>query len=513
MLHFLTGDLQSQDPQALSYQEISNLSTVIPALSYTFLQALSTPQFLPALSDLGSARLTPAQARVFVQKILNSGKISDEMLSHMGSLVLGLSPMFLRQLSANQLTELLPALTNHSRSLSYAQTLAAMKTLWGSWNVTLHEWRPLLHSLPLIYLRPRAQELVSDPKSLLDVRWNQQQALLLFHVATQTMEAGVRSSANSAIGQDCDLLQSILQDKIQNMTQYYDIINSLPRQLMLCALDQITSPPPTLLKRLTPRNLAEIHPTVVSLLPQTSCRIVLNALRSEPRFVAELPQQRRFALLDALVQCLNSGGTMSTTEKLVNLGLLTPFLQGATYQVLSQNIIRQSVEQVTSYCYPQETRLLLAQLLQAPQAFRSPTLWTSSSLERLDRLVPLLPVSTLQSLSTTAISSQWVIQILSEEHRWRKSPLGDACTRAEDATESQDSMQRRRTLLKKSSLNSASGPECNILRDSIVSAWGVELLLAMAPTDFMDCLEVIGQDPVIPTSELTLLLARVLQVL
>ncbi|XP_072258634.1 stereocilin-like [Pyxicephalus adspersus] len=522
MLDFLTADLHWQDPQTLSPQTISNLSTVIPALSYTFLQALTPEQFLPALADIGSARLTPVQARVLVEKILNIGNISDEMLPNIGSLVLGFSPMFLQELSAKQLIKLLPALTNHSSSLSYAQTLAVIRTLWTSWNVThrLQELGPLLNSLPLIHLCTRSNEILSNLNNWGDVKWNQQQALFLFRKVTQTIQVGVRSSMNTVIGNTCDLLKKILQDDIQIMTQLYGIINSLPRQLIRCALDEINTLPLilSLLNHLSSRNLLEIHPGMVSLLPLKSCRSLMKTLKSEAQFVSELPQQRRFAILDALLQCLSSARTMSTTEKFVALGILTPFLRGSSYQLLSYAIMRQSVERVTGYCYPQETRLLLGQLLQSAKGFRSSTLWTSSLLERLDRLVPLLPISTLQSLNTEALSSIWAMQILSEERKWRETPLGVACRQSESAAESLDSMQRQRTLLKRSSLirlqlkTSVSAPECSMLHDSIVSAWGVHLILGMTPTDFMDCLEIIGQDPDIPTSELGLLLSRVLEI-
>ncbi|XP_075715605.1 uncharacterized protein LOC142750488 [Rhinoderma darwinii] len=379
MLEFLFGDLQFQDIRNFSLESVPKLSVVIRSLGYNFLQGLRSEQLLPVLSDVASVTLTSAQARELVQKVLKPGNVSDEVLSHLGSLVLGISPTILQTLSANQLVKLLPGLTSNADMLSSAQIMAVFRTMWASGNVSLKlmELGPLLPSLPLIMLRTRSKEVLSSLSNLrpmAGVKWSQQQALLLIREATQMsrISDGVRSSANSVTGTNCDSLRSLLQDNtIQAIEKFRDVINSLPQHVVRSALDKVIPLPPslTLLKSLSSQMIAEIQTSAVSLLPAKSCRHVLNILKSEAQSVAALPQQRRFVLLDALISCLNSAGTTSTQAQFIVLGVLTPFVRGSAFLTLSQGMMLQNVERVTNYCYPQETQLPLSQLLQETQGF------------------------------------------------------------------------------------------------------------------------------------------------
>ncbi|XP_069622562.1 stereocilin-like [Ranitomeya imitator] len=372
-------------------------------------------------------------------------------------------------------------------------------------------------------LRTRSKEVLSNlsnVSAMAGVRWNEQQALLLIREVTQGMRMsdGVRSTVTPSY---CDSLRSLLQVNLtQAMEQFHDIINALPQHVIRCALDKVIALPPsiTLLKSLSSQMIAEIQPSTVSLLPANSCRYVLQMLKSEAQSAAALPQQRRFGLLDALISCLNSAGTIDPRAQFIILGSLAPFLKGSAYLTLSQGMMLKNVERVTNYFYPQETWLPLSQLLQESQSFGSPTLWTPLLLERLDRLVPLLPLNSLQSLNMAALSSRWLFRMLSEERLWRKSELGTACTKAETVDQRAENMQKQRTLLQRLFLarsmsnSSVLVPECANLRGSIVSAWGVEVLLTMTPVNFIDCLEQIGQNPDIPNSELAPLLTRVLKI-
>ncbi|XP_075714510.1 stereocilin-like isoform X5 [Rhinoderma darwinii] len=529
MLEFLFGDLQFQDIRNFSLESVPKLSVVIRSLGYNFLQGLRPEQLLPVLSDVASVTLTSAQARELVQKVLNPGNVSDEVLSHLGSLVLGISPTILQTLSTNQLVKLLPGLTSNADMLSSAQIMAVFRTMWASGNVSLKlmELGPLLPSLPLIMLRTRSKEVLSSLSNLrpmAGVKWSQQQALLLIREATQMsrISDGVRSSANSVTGTNCDSLRSLLQDNtIQAIEKFRDVINSLPQHVVRCALDKVIPLPPslTLLKSLSSQMIAEIQTSAVSLLPAKSCRHVLNILKSEAQSVAALPQQRRFVLLDALISCLNSAGTTSTQAQFIVLGVLTPFVRGSAFLTLSQGMMLQNVERVTNYCYPQETQLPLSQLLQETQGFGSTARWTSQLLKRLDRLVPLLPLASLKSLNMAAISSRWLFQMLFEERKWRKSALGTACRKTQTVEQQAENMQKQRIVFQRLFLSRSMprssavlAPECGIVRGSIVSAWGVDVLMRMTSVNFMDCLEEIGLDPDIPNSELIPLLDRVLKI-
>ncbi|XP_073425262.1 uncharacterized protein [Dendrobates tinctorius] len=264
--------------------------------------------------------------------------------------------------------------------------------------------------------------------------------------------SGTATLRSTVTTSHCDSLRSLLQDNFtQAMEQFYDIINALPQHVVRCVLDKVIVLPPsiTLLKSLSSQMIAEIQPSAVSLLPANSCRYVLQMLKSEAQSVAALPQQRRFGLLDALMRCLNSAGIIDPQEQFIILGSLAPFLKGSAYLTLSQGMMLKNVECVTNYCYLQETWLPLSQLLQDSQSFGSPTLWTPLVLERLDRLVPLLPLNSLKSLNMAALSSRWLSQMLSEERLWRKSALGTACTKGETVDQQAEKMQKQRTLLQR----------------------------------------------------------------
>ncbi|CAH2274578.1 Hypothetical predicted protein [Pelobates cultripes] len=113
----------------------------------------------------------------------------------MGSLVLGLSPISLQQLPTNRLLDLLPALSDHAESLSGAQILAVFRNLWTVVNITnrLEEMGPLLYSLPLIQLRKRKQEILSDLRNISHAKWNLQQAQFLFREAAKvrSLQSGI----------------------------------------------------------------------------------------------------------------------------------------------------------------------------------------------------------------------------------------------------------------------------------------------------------------------------------
>ncbi|KAM8972334.1 uncharacterized protein RCH25_017987 [Pelodytes ibericus] len=525
MLDFLFGDVRWQDSPSLSWQSLTDMTPLLPALGYTYLQALQPDQLLPVLSDVGSLMLTPAQARILVQKIQIDGTAPQATMSNLGSLVLGLSPNSVQQLSTNQLTELLPALSNHSAFLSGAQVLAVIRTLWTTGNIPnrLQDLGPLLYSLPLIQLRSISHEILSDLGRASGVKWNLQQAQFLFRETAQTnaLKGGILILGNLVTGADCNYLLSLLRnDIIQTMTYIRDNITRLPARLVQCVLDELAKVTltPQLMKSVSSQISADIPPPAVSLLAPQSCMNLLQSLKSEIQFVTELPQPRRLALMNALIHCLGLAGLSTPQEQFVTFGFLTPFLSNTTFLSIYRAILTQSLESVTKYCYLSDTQTQLTQLLQEPQMFGTPTQWPSLVLHRLDRLVSLLPDPSIKSISRSFLSNNWVLQIFSEENNWKKSPLGAGCIQSESPDQSAMRIARQRTLLRQSLLAQSSlrttlaAPDCQTLRGSAASTWGADIVVRMSPVDFLDCLEDIGQDRGFTSTELVSLLTKFLEI-
>eukprot|EP00079_Xenopus_tropicalis_P034209 XP_017947980.1 PREDICTED: stereocilin-like [Xenopus tropicalis] len=460
-----------------------------------------------------------------VQKIQNKGTISDNVLSHMGSMLLGLSPTYLQQLSANQILQLLPTLTMNVDSMSPAQRLAVLQRLWAGGNMTarLQDLGSLLQSLPLIQLRRQISDVLSDLPRAAIASWNMQQAQLLFREGSRrrAIQEDANSLGNLVAGADCNSLSSFLSDNVtQTLKQLYGIKVPLSPRLIQCVVDQLTSLTLTveLLNNLDPQIGAEILPSKVSILGPSSCRSLLESLKSQPQFVTALPQQRQLLLLDALSSCLGLAGTSSLQEIFVALGVLTPFLKNSTFLSVFHGILAQAVESVTNYCFLPKTQMLLTSVLQEPQEFGPPNLWMPTVLERLDRLVPLFPAQSLQILNTSALSTAWVLTIFSEDYRWRKSPLGVVCTNNESPQQRAESTSRQCSLFQQSLLapsparGAVLGPECQTLQGLAPSALGAKVLLGMPIVEFMDCLEVIGGDPDIPLKDLKILFAKLLKI-
>ncbi|CAH2274579.1 Hypothetical predicted protein [Pelobates cultripes] len=66
MLDFLSGDVPWREALSLSWQSLADLSPLLPAFGYAYLQTLHQEQLLPALSEIGTVTLTPAQATSYL---------------------------------------------------------------------------------------------------------------------------------------------------------------------------------------------------------------------------------------------------------------------------------------------------------------------------------------------------------------------------------------------------------------------------------------------------------------
>uniref|UniRef100_A0A8C5PIY2 Stereocilin n=1 Tax=Leptobrachium leishanense TaxID=445787 RepID=A0A8C5PIY2_9ANUR len=304
------------------------------------------------------------------------------------------------------------------------------------------------------------------------------------------------------------------------MTLLRNITGTLPMRLVSCALSHLAQLPftPELLKTLSPQITVELPHRRVALLSRQNCVCMLQNLKANIQFVTKLPLQRRQALMDGLILCLGLAGVSSPQKQFVVLGPLTPFLNASTYLSIYRGILTQNVQSITDYCYPPETQPLLTSLLQEPQMFGNPTQWEALLLQRMDRLIFQFPERSLKSINMDSLSSRWVLQMLSEDNKWKISPLGAACFESESSDQRAARVVSQRTLLRLSipaqSLKRSSlpAPDCKTLRGSPASAWGADILVRMTPTEFMDCLEYIGQNRDISSTELKSLLNRFLEI-
>ncbi|XP_059808438.1 stereocilin [Hypanus sabinus] len=512
--------------------ELTSLVSLLPILGLPFLKQLHPAQIQAILPELGTVNFTSVQARVIIEKVLQNVSITEELLSSLGSTVVGLSPSILRVIPSALFVNVLPSVVAYERRLSPVQKLMAVNKFWESDDINfLKNLGSLAKDIPLISLRSKVNVLMSNASALTQVKWSVQQAQMLFGKILQANDHNMTEDTFSSLGfvargVDCATLQHLTTPKtFLKLLQFFrDLPTEMPVSLRGCVLETLNSFVLTVgtVRSMRPQLLFDLQLVKIRRFSINMTQQLLQVIVKNPIPFIKLPSSKQSLMVDWIVQVLNLHGRRFSKAEFDLLGFAVAFIADEIFMEIPRELVKANLFKLKDYCFDRQKKLLLGDILTKETMFGDPTNWTSLTLEKVDRLLLFLSIEDIQKLPKDVLVLERIEMLFHSQKQWEGSAFGSTCQQAMEPSDHEDLFRKQQILLQtavgllntRQQRQTTNGPilTCNIIRTTLPSAWPVDLLIGMADDDFINCLEMIGQDPHFQPFELLWLLERVKQI-
>ncbi|XP_069766410.1 uncharacterized protein strc1 isoform X2 [Narcine bancroftii] len=401
-----TSSIMNQGP--LVTNELSSLAHLLPILGLSFIKQLHPAHIQATLPELSAVNLSSAQARAIIDKMLQNVSITEELLTSLGSTVVGLSPAILRVIPSPLLVHILPDMAAYERILSPVQKLVAVNTLWESDNINaLKNLDSLTKDIPLISLKSKVKMLLSSANETAQMKWSVQQAQMLFGAVLEANNYNMTEDMLSSLGfvargLDCATLKHLmmLNTFLKLLRFFRDLPVDMPTSLRRCVLEALNSFVLTVevMQNMQPQLLLDLQLLKIRRFSIRMTHQLLQVIVKNPIPFLKLPSSKQSLMIDWIVQVLNLNGRRFSKAEFDLLGFVIAFIADEVFMEIPRTEIEGNLLKMKDYCFDRQKKLLLGIMLTEDIMFGDPTNWTSVILDKVDRLVFFLSVEDLQKL-------------------------------------------------------------------------------------------------------------------
>ncbi|XP_072320724.1 uncharacterized protein strc1 [Eucyclogobius newberryi] len=523
----LLNSTQFNDSSKLTVEQMKDTAPLMPMLGVSFIQSLSPSQLLDALPLIKSVTFSPAQAAIIVDKLSSVMKMnSPGTLQQLGSLVLGVKSEFLLTLTSEKLLSSLPSMAQQTPSFSPVQANAIATRLWGFLDVPswLTEVEPLLYCTPLVSVLPRTPQLVNNLTISVTKPWNTQQAQAIFNkvleLKPRLIKEDFESLGTAGQGVSCKVLLERLRAK-RSPSSVKAILLVLRQQpsllhtsLKKCVADEVYQ------YKFFPEVLAHFGAELALAMPvSTVKKFTVDLMQSlkalivaEPQYFLLLSRRKQELLVDKIVQRLRMYTGVYTEEEFRSLGIMATFVNDEILIQLDRTFFMENINFLHTFCYSATKMDIVARILQDTNTFGPVKTWTKATLSQVGRFLFFLPTNKLQELPQELMTVARIEKLFMDQRQWEVGPIGSHCI---DANERRSNFKKQQFVLQfflgflKVLSTPMLVPTCAILHSTTPSVWTSTSLTSMSSSEFVNCLELMGQDPFLPSYHRNQLLQKV----
>ncbi|XP_029442587.1 stereocilin-like [Rhinatrema bivittatum] len=328
-------------------------------------------------------------------------------------------------------------------------------------------------------------------------------------------------------GSDCNSLKSIVTNEtiIQILSFFRNLSVLLDTYLKNCIVEELKNffLSASLLERMGAAIAVQLPLSRIKRLSVGSTISLKKLLLNDPQYFLELSATKRALLIENMIQKLGiSSGRISAAEY-SSLGMLAPFVNGEIFSNISRRFLKQNLESMKAFCFETEKKSLLANMMQEQEMFGPSYSWSSLVLDHVERLLFFLPIESILDLGRDIMTKERVVLLFHSEHAWEASPLGASCVKNLGKPAAEDQFYKKQIVVqnflgmqevRKTSRAAADSllPSCTDVKATGPSMWDVDSLTKMTTENFVNCLEVFGQDLHFSSGDLSVLLDKVREV-
>ncbi|XP_067874465.1 stereocilin [Heterodontus francisci] len=531
LTEFLVRTTSVTNQGVLISDELSSMAGLLPILGVSFIKRLHPVQIQAMLPELSEMNFSPVQAREIIDRILQNVSITEELLSSLGSTVIGLSPSILRVIPTALLVHALPSMAEHERKLSPVQKLIIVNKLWDSDNMKwIKDLDSLIKDIPLISLRSKVNMLLSDANDTTQMKWSVQQAQMLFgkvfegndHNSTEDLFSSLGFVAH---GVDCQTLKNLVTPNtfLTLLRFFRDLPIEMPVPLRNCILEAMNSFVLSMetMQSMRPQLLFDLQLWKIRRFSINMTQRLLQILVENPIPFLKIPSSKQSLMMDWIVQVLNLYDSGFSKVEFDLLGSALAFVSDEIFMAISHAEMKENLLKMKDYCFDRRKKFLLGDMLTKDTVFGATTNWTSLILDKIDRLVFFLSIDDIQKLPKDILILERIELLFHSQKQWEESEFGSTCQQKMESSDLDELFRKQQILLQTSvglintrRLQTKNDPvlTCSAIRTTGPSVWTIDLLTGMSNDDFISCLEMIGQDPHFQPFELFQLLERVKQI-
>ncbi|GCC18087.1 hypothetical protein chiPu_0017793, partial [Chiloscyllium punctatum] len=517
--------------EILMQDELLSMAGLLPILGLSFIKQLQPAQIQGMLPELSAMTFSPVQAREITDKILQNASITEELLSNLGSLVIGLSPSILQVIPTALLVHAMPSMAEYEWKLSPVQKLIIVNKLWASGNMKwIKDLDSLIKDVPLITLRSKLTMLLSNVNVTSQMKWSVQQAQMLFR---KVLEANGHNMTKDlfislgfvAHGVDCLTLKHlIMPNALLTLLQFFrDLPIEMSVPLRSCILEAMNGFILSMetMQSMRPQLLFDLQLLKMRRFSNNMTQRLLHILVENPIPFLKIPSSKQSLMVDWILQVLDLYDRWFSKAEFNLLGHALAFVSDEIFMAISQAEMKANLLKIKDYCFDRGKKFLLGDMLTKDTMFGVTTNWTSLTLDKIDRLVFFLSIDNLQKIPQNVLIMERIEMLFHSQKQWEESDFGSACLQKMETSDLDDLFRKQQILLQTSArLLSAKWLQtkndlvlsCNAVRTTLPSVWTIDLLTGMSNDDFVSCLELFGQDPHFQSFELFQLMERVKQI-
>ncbi|XP_067827229.1 stereocilin-like [Heptranchias perlo] len=531
LTEFLVRTTSVTDQGVLITDELASMAGLLPILGLSFIKQLHSAQIQAILPELSTVNFSPVQAREIIDKILQDVSITEELLSGLGSAVIGLSPSILQVIPTGLLVHALPSMAEYESELSPVQKQVIVNKLWESDNVKwLKDLDSLIKDIPLLSLRSKVNMLLSNTTDTTQMKWSVQQAQMLFRKVLEANNHNMTEDLFSSLGfvargVDCLTLKHLVTPNtfLKLLRFFQDLPIDLQVPLRNCILESANSfvLSTETVQRMRPQLLFDLQLGKIRRFSIDMTQSLLRILVENPIPFLKIPSSKQSLMVDWIVQVLNLYGRGFSKADFDLLGSALAFVADEIFMEISHVELKANLLQIKDYCFDRQKKFLLGDMLTKSTMFGDSSNWTSLILDKVDRLVFFLSIDDIQKLPKDVVVLERIEMLFHSQRQWEESNFGSTCQQKMESSDLDDLFKKQQILLQTSvgllntrQLQTKNDPvlTCSVIRTTLPSAWTIDLLTGMSDDNFISCLEMIGQDPHFQSFELFQLLERVKQI-
>ncbi|XP_048418830.1 stereocilin isoform X3 [Stegostoma tigrinum] len=531
LTEFLVRTTSVTNQEILMNDELLSMAGLLPILGVSFIKQLQPSQIQAMLPELSAMTFSPVQAREITDKILQNVSITEELLSNLGSLVIGLSPSIMQVIPTALLVHAMPSIAEYGWKLNPVQKLIIVNKLWDSGNIKwIKDLESLIRDIPLISLRSKLSTLLSNINDTRQMKWSVQQAQLLFRKVLEAnghnmTEELFTSLGFVARGVDCLTLKRLITPSaFLTLLQFFrDLPVEMPVPLRNCILEAMNGFVFSMetMRSMQPQLLFDLQLLKIRRFSNTMTQRLLQIMVENPVHFLKIPSSKQSLIVDWIVQVLDLHNRRFSKAEFDLLGHALAFVSDEIFMAISRAEMKANLLKIKDYCFDRGKKFLLGDTLTKDTMFGVTTNWTSLTLDKVDRLVFFLSVDDLQKIPQDALIMERIEMLFHSQKQWEQGDFGSTCLQKMENSELDHLFRKQQILLQTSAgLLSARRLQtkndlvlsCNAVRNTLPSAWPIDLLTGMSDDDFISCLELFGQDPHFQSFELFQLLERAKQI-
>ncbi|XP_028435816.1 uncharacterized protein strc1 isoform X1 [Perca flavescens] len=528
----LLNSTELKVPSSLSPDRLAEFGHLLPLVGVTFLQGLTPSQLLAALPALSSVSFSPAQASIIVDKMSSINTLTAPgQLQQLGSLIVGIKTETLLTLTSDRLLSSLPAMAQHTPSLSPPQANAISTKLWGFPEVIgwLDDVEPLLYCTPLLNILSRTRLLVNNITTASTKPWNTQQAEAIFkevlEIKPNLIKLDFPSLGTVGQGVSCKVLQERFRAD-SSPTSVRRILAFLRQQpgplhtsLKTCVIEELYQFEffSELLKDLGAEIALSMPVSTIKKFPTDMMETLRKMIVQDPHHFLLLSRTKQELLVDKMVQRMSMYTGVFTEQEFRSLGIMATFVVDEVFIQLDRSFFINNLVFLRGLCYSSSKMDIVARILQEPATFGPINNWNQTTLSQVDRFLFFLPDDKLQEIPLALMTVGRIEKLFMSQRRWARGDVGIVCS---------DENERRRHFEKQQfvlqfflgflKINAGSPtpmvPTCEILQTTAPSAWTSNSLTSMSSSAFSNCLELMGRDPFLASYQRIQVLNKVKQI-